>query len=271
MQQGERFRFSPNAVYLRPEPASAPGRNERPTTDRPRLPPLVRSERERRLCSDPCYHAKGESASRRATLEPSIQRALIMSKVLTRTAEMARENLRDHEGVRCVRHCGSVAEPTEAQVRQLNRLLDEENRERDERRGLENRMTGLTASSLVALGLIANAAATGHVKNSIATVLLLLAGLLVVLGLLRITGWQRKPESFAKWRKNQLPHNDDRYPLNMPQLAEDNPQSALAEQLLVIRFLREQNKRRLRIHMAGQMFFLAVAVTFIGVLAFLIR
>jgi lipopolysaccharide export LptBFGC system permease protein LptF len=166
-----------------------------------------------------------------------------------------------------------VAEPTPAQVRQLNRLLDEENRERDERRGLENRMTGLTASSLVVLGLIANAAATGRVKHSIATALLLLAGFLVVLGLVRITGWQKTPESFAEWRKTNGPPlpADDIYPLNMPRLAEDDPQSALEEQLRIIQFLREQNKRRLRyLHRASQMFFLAVAVIFIGVLAFLV-
>jgi hypothetical protein len=47
-----------------------------------------------------------------------------------------------------------MTKPDAAQTRELERLLRAEEREREERRGLEVRMTGLTASSLVALGLL---------------------------------------------------------------------------------------------------------------------
>ena len=80
-----------------------------------------------------------------------------------------------------------MTEPTAGQKRELDRLIEEEERERAERRGIEARMTGLIASSLVALGLIVNAVALTKHGNGVATGLLIGAGSLIVAGLLWVT------------------------------------------------------------------------------------
>jgi hypothetical protein len=133
-----------------------------------------------------------------------------------------------------------VRRPTEPETRELDRLIDAEERDRDERRGIEDRATALIAASMVALGLVLNAATqlaigSGGVWGALGLISLALSSLALVfaLGLLAV---RFGPQFY-------IPDPGKR---DIPSMAEESPQEAISEARSFVNGLRERNKKKLR-------------------------
>jgi Collagen triple helix repeat (20 copies) len=144
----------------------------------------------------------------------------------------------------------AVKPPTISQVRQLDRLASAEEREREERRGLETRATTLIAASVVALGLIANAATQVSIRATFAeTGLLILSGVLIV-GALVV--WIVGFHPFLRARSDSP---------DIAALGEETPLQAIEAQRNFVTKLQKGNRRKLiYLHAGSQAFAFALGL-----------
>jgi hypothetical protein len=151
------------------------------------------------------------------------------------------------------------SQPTSSQIRELDRLLDAETRERDERRGIESTQGGLLAALLVAIGLAGGAATQVNIQASPASELLLAASAIlsiIALGLL-VLGF--KPLYFTKLRgaNSKTPQRSRLHRwlrpttssawIDIAALGESAPADAIDKQRRIVQLVEGQNLSRLKL------------------------
>lgn len=157
--------------------------------------------------------------------------------------------------------------PTVAQNQELDRLLDSEQRERDERRGLEATQGTLLAAFLVALGLVGAAGTQVNITSSLgAEILLLLSVILSILAVWFLAvgflptrslpvgfdpaqGRNRVVRSLPTWLKGIIwslsVHAIRPGGRDVPDLAETAPLAAIRRQRQLVQDVERENWRRL--------------------------
>lgn len=153
----------------------------------------------------------------------------------------------------------ATPEPTSAQTRELDRLIDAAGRDRDERRGIEARAATLIAASLVALGLIGNVATRldirlGGLVGGLGLAMLISSGVAILVALTALT--------IGFGPNFYIPPRGEK---DIPRTAEESPDEAIDMARNFVGELRRRNKRKLRsLQWAGQALMVAIALLVLG-------